>query len=134
MATLKQKRARIYKDFDFAFGKNAITGDLNKKLDVNAVKQSMKNLVLTKYYERPFQPDIGSELGSLLFENADMFTADRISKSLEYLFRNYEKRARINSIDIEPNVDRNEYNVDIRFSVVGINSPEQLQVKLERLR
>ena len=76
MAVQRQKITRLYKDFDLAFGKNAITGDINKKLDVNAVKQSMKNLILTELMERPFQPDLGSALAGLLFENANMFTTD----------------------------------------------------------
>ena len=92
MAILKQKRARIYKDFDLSFGKNSLSGDLNKKLDVNAVKQSMINLVMTKPFERPFNPLLGSEINNLLFEQMDTFTSDAIQKNLKYLFKNYEPR------------------------------------------
>jgi len=134
MATLKQKRARIYKDIDLSFGKNAITGDINKKLDVNAVKQSMKNLIMTENFERPFQPDIGSELAGLLFENATMFTADRIKNTIENLIKNYERRAVISGIDVDPQPDLNQYDVSVHFEVIGINQPEELTVQLERLR
>tara|TARA_Y100000361_G_scaffold97407_1_gene87347 strand:- start:369 stop:773 length:405 start_codon:yes stop_codon:yes gene_type:complete len=134
MATLRQKRARIYKDFDLSFSKNSITGDINKKLDVNAVKQSMKNLILSGTFERPFQPDLGTELGNLLFENATMFTADRIKNTIENVLENYEKRAEVFDIECNPQYDNNAYDVTIRFQVVGINQPEELQVKLERLR
>ena len=134
MATLRQKRARIYKDFDLSFGKNSITGDLNKKLDVNAVKQSMKNLVMTRPYERPFNPDLSSDLANLLFENADIFTANRIKTNLMFLFKNFEPRAQIDRIEVNPDIDRNEFNVSIHFHVIGINQPEELTVKLERLR
>ena len=134
MANLRQKRARIYKDFDLSFTKNSITGDINKKLDVNAVKQSMKNLILTDIMERPFQPDLGSRLGGLLFENADIFTTDAIRATIENLLENYERRAKINSVDVEPDIDRNTYEVTINFFVIGINEPQELEVKLERLR
>lgn len=134
MAVQRQKITRLYKDFDLAFGKNAITGDINKKLDVNAVKQSMKNLILTELMERPFQPDLGSALAGLLFENASMFTTDRIKITLETLLKNFERRAKINSIDVEPEIDNNRYGVIINFYVIGINEPQELEVKLERIR
>ena len=134
MAILKQKRSRIYQDFDLAFGKNAITGDINKKIDVNSVKQSLKTLVLTKPYERPFNPMLGSEIYGLLFEPMNSFTTTAIEKSLEYLIQNYEKRARLQSIDIKPLYDLNTYDIDIGFYIVGINQPQTLEIKLERLR
>ena len=134
MAVQRQKITRLYKDFDLAFGKNAITGDINKKLDVNAVKQSMKNLILTELMERPFQPDLGSALAGLLFENASMFTTDRIKITLETLLKNFERRAKINSIDVESEIDNNRYGVTINFYVIGINEPQELEVKLERIR
>ena len=134
MAVQRQKITRLYKDFDLAFGKNAITGDINKKLDVNAVKQSMKNLILTELMERPFQPDLGSALAGLLFENATMFTTERIKVTIETLLENFERRAKINSIDVEPNIDNNRYDVTINFYVIGINEPQELEVKLERIR
>ena len=134
MAVQRQKITRLYKDFDLAFGKNAITGDINKKLDVNAVKQSMKNLILTELMERHFQPDLGSALAGLLFENATMFTTERIKVTIETLLENFERRAKINSIDVEPNIDNNRYDVSINFYVIGINEPQELEVKLERIR
>ena len=127
MAVQRQKITRLYKDFDLAFGKNAITGDINKKLDVNAVKQSMKNLILTELMERPFQPDLGSALAGLLFENATMFTTERIKVTIETLLENFERRAKINSIDVEPNIDNNRYDVSINFYVIGINEPQELE-------
>ena len=68
--TVKQK-TKIYSDIDLRFTANPISGDVAKKYDVNAVKQSLRNLVLTQYYERPFQPNLGSPIYKLLFENLD---------------------------------------------------------------
>jgi len=108
MAILKQKRARIYKDFDLSFGKNSLSGDINKKLDVNAVKQAMINLVMTQPFERPFNPLLGSEINNLLFEHMDTFTSDAIQKNLLYLFRNYEPRCRITDLRVKPYYELNE--------------------------
>ena len=134
MAILKQKRARIYKDFDLSFGKNSLSGDINKKLDVNAVKQAMINLVMTQPFERPFNPLLGSEINNLLFEHMDTFTSDAIQKNLLYLFRNYEPRCRITDLRVKPYYDLNEYVVSIDFHITGINEPQELEVRLERLR
>tara|TARA_B100002019_G_C21163495_1_gene544551 strand:- start:401 stop:805 length:405 start_codon:yes stop_codon:yes gene_type:complete len=134
MAILKRKQARIYKDIDLSFEANSITGDINKKLDVAAVKQSMKNLVMTNTYERPFNPDLSSELRALLFENVEITTANNIKTNLEFLFKNFEPRARIENIECNAQPDLNTYDVSILFTVIGINQPEELTVKLERLR
>lgn len=136
MAIQKRKIARLYKDFDLSFGVNSITGDINKKLDVNSVKQSLKTLVLTKPYERPFNPELSSEVAGLLFENADAFTAMKVKKTIELLIQNYEPRVRLTEqkIQVEPDLDRNTFDVSIYFEVIGINEPQELTVKLERLR
>ena len=94
----------------------------------------MKNLILTELMERPFQPDLGSALAGLLFENATMFTTERIKVTIETLLENFERRAKINSIDVEPNIDNNRYDVSINFYVIGITEPQELEVKLERIR
>ena len=134
MAILKRKQARIYKDFDLSFGANSITGDINKKLDVAAVKQSMKNLVMTNTYERPFNPDLSSELRALLFENVEITTANRIKTNLEFLFKNFEPRAKIEDISCDAQPDLNTYDVTVLFRVICINQPEELTVRLDTLR
>ena len=136
MAIQRRKIARIYKDIDMLFGANAITGDINRKTDENSVKQSLKNLVLTKPYERPFNPDLSSEVAGLLFENADIFTANKIRKTIEFLIRNYEPRVKVKTggVDVQPDLDRNTMNVRIEYEVVAINEPQELTIKLERLR
>lgn len=136
MAIQRRKIARIYKDFDLSFGANSITGDINRKIDQNAVKQSLKNLVLTKPYERPFNPELSSEVAGLLFENADIFTANRIRKTIEFLIQNYERRAKlaVDGVEVIPNEDKNTMHVIIRYEVVAINEPQELTILLERLR
>jgi phage baseplate assembly protein W len=134
MAILRQNKARLYKDFDLSFGKNAITGDLNKKIDANAVKQSMRTLVMTQMHERPFHPELSSDLFQQLFEQMTPFTAGSMARNLETLFDNYEKRVKIDNVLVEPLYDKNEYKVKIYFEVIGLNEPQELELQLERLR
>ena len=98
------------------------------------MKQSMINLVMTKPFERPFNPLLGSEINNLLFEQMDTFTSDAIQKNLKYLFKNYEPRCRVTDIRVKPLYDLNEYVVSVDFHIVGINEPQELEVRLERLR
>ena len=65
---------RDYLDFDLGFGRNPITNDLNKRINANAIKQSVKNLVLTHFYEVPFHPEVGSQIFHALFENFSPMT------------------------------------------------------------
>ena len=134
MAIIRQNKARLYKDFDLSFTKNAITGDLNKKIDANAVKQAMYTLIQTQRYERPFHPELGSDIMMQLFEPMTPFTAGSMERSIKTLFDNYERRVKLHNVLVEPMFDRNEYTVKIYFEVVGINEPQELELNLERLR
>jgi len=134
MATLKKKVSRIYKDFDMAFNVNATTGDLMKKLDDNAVKQSIKNLMLTERYERPFQPEIGSGLYTMLFEPMDLLVAQSMKKQIHNMITNFEPRVEIREIQVTPDYDQSYYGITIRYKIRGVNEPQELQTKLTRLR
>lgn len=125
---------RIYSDFDLSFAANPVTGDLAKKYDVNAVKQSLKTLVLTRYYERPFQPKLGSPIYGLLFENVDIITANRLQIELEILINKYEPRIRAQNIEVIPEYDSNAFSVNITFYVYGIEGPFNFSTILRRSR
>ena len=125
---------RIYSDFDLSFAANPVTGDLAKKYDVNAVKQSLKTLVLTRYYERPFQPKLGSPIYGLLFENVDIITANRLQVELEILINKYEPRIRAQNIEVIPEYDSNAFSVNITFYVYGIEGPFNFSTILRRSR
>ena len=132
--TQKRKVARIYKDIDMAFTKNSLSGDINKKLDVNAVKQSIKTLLLGKPFERPFHPEMGSTLWNSLFENMRPGMEMGLQRQIGQQLNEYEPRADLLSIKANPDYDNNGYDVTIRFIVVGINEPQELQLSLTRLR
>jgi phage baseplate assembly protein W len=125
---------KLYKDVDFSFEAHPETGDVLKKIDNNAVKQSVTALINTAFGERPFNPDLGSSLRALLFEPIDYITSRTIQKSIEYTLGNFEPRIALDSVTVEPDEDANSYEVSIYFSVVGINQPTSMSITLERLR
>jgi phage baseplate assembly protein W len=125
---------KIYSDIDLSFSANPITGDISRKYDVNAVKQSLKTLILTQYYERPFQPKLGSPVYGLLFENIDMITANTLKLQIELMINKYEPRVRSQEVTVEPLYDQNAFNVSIYFYVVGIPEPVNFSTILKRSR
>ena len=133
--TNNSKRAnRIYKDLDLDFGRNRITNDVNKLTDVEAVKRSVRNLINTNHYERPFHPEIGSDVRALLFENMTPLTALNLERKVQEVLVNFEPRAKVTSVVAEPNVDANSYHLQVSFYVVGIHTPVGVETFLQRLR
>jgi len=130
-----ERNSQKYSDIDLFFGKNAGNTDINKITDVQAVKRSIRNLVLLNHYEKPFHPEIGSGVRDMLFELMTPVTAQILARKIQDVIENYEPRARLVGVRANPNLDRNEYNVSIEFYVV--NAPTELvelDVILERLR
>jgi|TARA_R110002167_G_scaffold136087_2_gene322701 phage baseplate assembly protein W len=129
------RNVRQYKDLDLFFSKKQGSKDVNKITDIEAVKRSIRNLVLTNFYEKPFHPEIGSGVRDMLFENMTPITAVVLSRKIEDVVENFEPRARLIGVRALPNLDRNEYEVTIEFFVV--NTPTELvdmTVFLEVLR
>lgn len=125
---------RLYKDIDLSFSAHPVTKDITKKLDVNAVKQSLKTLLFTQYNERPFRPTLGSPLYKLLFEPMDPITVEGMKQAIEILIQNFEPRVQLQKVDIIPVYDKNEYELSIYFTVVGIPAPVSFTTILQRLR
>ena len=125
---------RIYKDLDLDFGRNSVTNDVNKLEDAEAVKRSVRNLINTSHYERPFHPEIGSDVRALLFENMTPLTALNLERKVQEVLQNFEPRAKISSVVAEPIEDRNAYHLQVSFYVVGIQTPVVVETFLQRLR
>lgn len=125
---------RLYKDIDLSFSAHPETGDVTKKIDVNAVKQSLKTLLFTQYNERLFQPDLGSPLYRMLFQPMDVVTIEGMKKAIELVIVNHEPRVNLQKIEIVPNYDTNEYELSIFYIVVGIGLPTSFSTILQRLR
>ena len=133
-STSKKRGNRIYSDLDLDFTRNPVTSDVVKLTDVEAVKRSVKNLIQTNHYERPFHPEIGSDVRALLFENMTPLTALNLERKVAEVLVNFEPRASIESIVAAPDIDANRYHLQISFYVVGIQSPIIVETFLQRLR
>ena len=128
------RSSRIYKDLNLSFQQNTATKDIQKITDVEAVKRSVRNLINTNHYEKPFHPEIGSNLRAMLFELMTPQMNHVISKQIENLINNYEPRCNLVQVYTQPRLDRNGYSVQISFRVQ--NHPDEVIVEsfLERLR
>ena len=129
-----QRSSRIYKDLNLDFQKNTATKDVQKITDIEAVKRSVRNLINLNHYEKPFHPEIGSNLRAMLFENMTPQMNVTISRHIEMLISNYEPRARLVTVRTLPQFDRNAYAVTINFQVVNQPEPVVVETLLERLR
>ena len=129
------RSSRIYSDLDLNFALTPGKKDVNKKKDIEAVKQSVRNLILTNHYERPFHPEIGSSVRSLLFENINPITTNILKRAIGEVITNFEPRARLQSVRALPDLDKNAYEIQVSFYVV--NTPTELvdmSIMLERIR
>lgn len=133
MATIN-RRTQIFRDFDLAFTAHPNTKDLAVKRDENAVKQSLKNLIQTQYFERPFHSEIGSPVRALLFELATPLTTNAIRRGIIDVISNYEPRVRLEDVQVLMRDENNECDISITYTVVGLQTLEQLDLTLERTR
>jgi len=129
-----KRSVKIYKDLNLDFQQNTATKDIQKITDVESVKRSVRNLINLNYYEKPFHPEIGSNLRGLLFENITAQISHYMSKQIELLIKNYEPRCRMVEVVNRPDMDRNGYSVSVSFYVVNTPDPIQVETFLERLR
>ncbi len=124
----------IYSDLDNLFITNPITKQLNKKINRDAVKQSVKNLVLTDFYERPFQSDIGCNIRGYLFEPFTSYLQEQIKDTVLNTIDNYERRAKVIDILVEDRLDLNAISLTIAFEILNDPDAVILDVLLERVR
>ena len=128
------RNVKQYRDLDLFFTKKS-NKDVNKVTDIEAVKRSVRNLVLLNSYEKPFHPEIAGDVRGLLFENMTPLTSAVIARKIQDVIENFEPRARLTGVQAVPDFDRNLYEVTVYFYVV--NAPTELvevTQLLERLR
>ena len=131
----EKRSSRVYKDLNLNFSANPVTGDVATVTDVIAVKRSVRNLLLTNHYDRPFHPEIGSNIQNILFQNFGPITGNQLSRAIEEMISNFEPRARVETVECYPVLDANSYDVRIYFYVE--NLPAELiefQTILETVR
>jgi phage baseplate assembly protein W len=126
--------ARKFSDFDLDFTAHPVTKDISKKLNENAIAQSIRNLLLTGHYERPFKPELGSNLRKFLFEPIDNITTSLIQDAIFQTLKNYEPRIEIQEITAAPNYDEDRYDITLSFFVRNTIEPITVTFFLERVR
>lgn len=126
-------RNREYSDINMLFEANPNTGDIYKVKDANAVKQAVRNIVLTNFHERPFNPFVGGNVRALLFENITPFTINETRSVLSKAIARSEPRAEVMDINISTGT-ANELVVSIVFRVKETQQVDTLNISLERLR
>jgi phage baseplate assembly protein W len=134
MATVTTDVVRDFKDLDLSFNIHPVKKDINKHVGVKAVINSIKNLVLTNHYEKPFQPEIGSNVRKLLFEPLDDLTAIALQKEIPQVIKNFEPRAVVSKIAVISDNSNNGFSVELEFFVVNKSDPITITFFLERNR
>jgi len=134
MATVTIETSRTFRDLDLNFTIHPVRKDINTHKNEFAVINSVKNLVLTNYYERPFQPELGSSIRRLLFENVDSIIAAQLEKAISEVVGNFEPRAQVSKITATPDPDENRYKVELEFFIVNNPAPITINFFLERIR
>ena len=114
-----------FKDISASFQINPINDDLIAIKNEVAIARSIRNLIFTVPGDKPFQPTVGSNVDNLLFDNMDELTAASIRSEIEYTVNTFEPRVELNEVVVEPNFDEYEFNVTIKYYIVGIDVPQQ---------
>jgi len=128
------RNSRQFRDIDLDFNRNAVTNDVAVVEDVVAVKRSVKNLIQTNFYERPFHPELGCGIRELLFENFTPMTKIFLQRKIEEVLINYEPRINLQNVAVDDDQDNNRLVVDIYFYVVGVPGPQTVSTFLQRVR
>ena len=128
------RNAQIFKDINLSLARHPITGDIATLSNVEAVKRSVRNLVNTNFYERPFHPEIGSNVRSVLFEPVSPIVATVLERHVRDVIANFEPRAELVDVIVSDNSDANEYRVQIKFFIVNSSDVADMNIFLERLR
>lgn len=124
----------IYSDIPISFTAHPVTGNIKKSINREAVKNSIRNIVLTNHGERFFKPKFGGNVTSQLFENASKFTEFNTARSIRISLQNFEPRAEIINCKVTSNPDNNNLTVSLKFRVLNDPEPVSLNVLLERIR
>lgn len=132
--TLASNQLREYRDLDMNFTIHPIKKDVNKVIGEYAIINSIKNLLLTNYYERPFQPFLGSNVRKLLFEPLDAIVARTLEIEIKTVLQNFEPRVQVISVKVIAKLDENGFDVTLEFKPLNILTPITITFFLERVR
>jgi phage baseplate assembly protein W len=139
MAIQRITRKYDYSDLDLDFLAHPTTGDVVKKTGLDAIKRSVRNLVLTNFYDRKFRSFIGSNSTKILFDNINPFTATFLKDAVVEVITNFEPRVKLaednnDGVIVTVDADNNGYNVRITFTIINTGAPAVINLFLERIR
>tara|TARA_Y100000004_G_scaffold189477_1_gene245145 strand:- start:1488 stop:1913 length:426 start_codon:yes stop_codon:yes gene_type:complete len=123
-----------YRDIDLSFTKNPVTKDIQTIKDVDSVRTSIKNILHTNFYERPFQAELGAGLRRFLFEPITPVTLVSMKEKIKLAIQNFEPRCDLRTVQVSANPDRNAIDIDIVFRLINGSNEVQLRTSLERTR
>ena len=130
-----ERISRGFKDLSMTFKSNPLNDDLIGLKNANAISRSVRNIVMTYPGEKFFQPDFGSRVSRLLFENVDDITASQIQEEIEYSINNYEPRVSLVNVSVVADNDNASFDATITYSIVGADvAPQELQFALQSTR
>jgi phage baseplate assembly protein W len=129
------RSTRQFTDLDLNFGYNPRTRDIATKTDDNAIRNALRNLIYTNHYERPFQPDLGSQLQSMLFEQLDDFSLSVAERVLYNTFTKYEPRIEVQRVQVAPNPnDNNEVFIAVEYKIRNTQTVTEFTTTFSRVR
>jgi phage baseplate assembly protein W len=134
MAQVNIDSTNTFKDLDLNFTIHPIRKDVNTHKNEYAIINSVKNLVSTNHYDRPFRPEIGSSIRNLLFENIDTIIAAQLERAVQETINNFEPRVQINQVIAIPDPENNRYKLTLDFFVINNTNPITINFFLERIR
>ena len=130
-----ERISRGFKDLSMTFKSNPLNGDLIGLKDANAIARSVTNIVMTYPGEKFFQPDFGSKVSRLLFENVDDITASQIQEEIEFSISNYEPRVNLTNVTVVADNDNALFDAIITYDIIGADvAPQELQFALQSTR
>ena len=132
--TVNIETERVFRDLDLNFAIHPITKDVNIYKAEYAVINSVKNLILTNHFERPFQPEIGSNVTKLLFEPIDSITTQSLKSSIENTINNFEPRVTLSKVTVIAKEEKNAYDVSLEFFIGNNTQPTEISLMLKRTR
>jgi len=125
---------RGWADLDLDFTKHPVTNDVNRKMNVEAVKRSVRNLIRTNKYEKHFHPEIDGGVTRHLFELSTAHTKHDIELAVRSCLKNFESRVVVNDVRVSGDLNANGFNVSIYFTVINSPEPVEVDLFLERIR
>lgn len=128
------RRTRQFTDLNLLFTTHPSTKDITLKTDEDAVKASIRNLISTKNFERPFHPEIGCQIFGLLFENIDPLTIEVMKQTIVDVINKFEPRAVILDVLLQDNFDKNSIDVDVIFKMISSEKPITIRTAINRVR